>query len=440
MRRKRVLTRSDCPELDSTFFQDDGTLITLPGVSYDTKARGFLAYKGQGRQRATKMLHPKDFGSLMLDLADFIRDSALGGVVGPADRPDPESGDRSPTLEEWQARFLDNHPVRPVTREMYRDMYKRLFRLEVDGRRLGEHRVTEVADRHVRKVRDILVKAVDERTGRPLSANTINKYLISLNVMFASVVDHWKSEYDIDLVNPCVTVPHVRKRDTESAAARRVSTRFLYADQAVRYAEAVPEERRLAARLMEEYAFRHGEVFGVFVKDHTKPRTKGERWPKIMQRHPLRWSQIDLDLGILYLDESKGDDDTAVVHLTPEFTSALREFRKESTGEYLFVNRDGSPLRTWRRTHLRAMRESGVERERQEKNLPQLSTHSLRHTTASLMAMDGADQQEIKSIMRHKHIATSDTYMHLSPEHSRKATRRSESIFKRASSSGGNNQ
>lgn len=54
-------------------------------------------------------------------------------------------------------------------------------------------------------------------------------------------------------------------------------------------------------------------------------------------------------------------------------------------------------------------------------NIEAATFHTLRHTTASHMAMAGCSPQEIAAQLRHKNIQTTMRYMNLSPKHKKKA-------------------
>jgi site-specific recombinase XerD len=50
--------------------------------------------------------------------------------------------------------------------------------------------------------------------------------------------------------------------------------------------------------------------------------------------------------------------------------------------------------------------------------------HDQRHTRGSMLAMEGVDVLSIKELLTHSRLTTTQKYMHLSPEHKRRATNR----------------
>lgn len=133
----------------------------------------------------------------------------------------------------------------------------------------------------------------------------------------------------------------------------------------------------------------------------------------------LRWEDVDLDAGVLYVAEAKHDSVGALV-LSNECVSLLRahgiaeEMRFEAFGPsfrrppWVFTNKIGGQMdagglkRTWKRIR----RDSGVD----------MRFHDLRHAHASMLIRAGVHAKVIQERLRHKQISTTmDVYGHLMP-------------------------
>jgi integrase len=96
------------------------------------------------------------------------------------------------------------------------------------------------------------------------------------------------------------------------------------------------------------------------------------------------------------------------VPLTRRLGAALREHRHLRGARVLYQD-DGSPLteKVIQNLVLRAARRSGLRNN---------GAHILRHTFCSHLAMRGASARQIQELAGHKNLATTQRYMHMSPE------------------------
>lgn len=122
------------------------------------------------------------------------------------------------------------------------------------------------------------------------------------------------------------------------------------------------------------------------------------------------WSQIDLNRATLQLDETKNGSRRAL-HLTAHVLEMLKErakVRRIDTG-LLFPSRVNpkQPV-DLRQPWEKALQTAGIEG---------FHWHDLRHTFASMAAMNGASLPELAALLGHKTMAMVQRYAHLSPGH-----------------------
>jgi hypothetical protein len=151
----------------------------------------------------------------------------------------------------------------------------------------------------------------------------------------------------------------------------------------------------------------------------------------------LRWTELDLDRGVLFVERNRttagyaiveGDPKTSAgrrpVALDPDTVRVLRQHRqrqrdqqahREATGKswvdsgYVFVRKDGHPIHPgYASGRFRLLiRRSG---------LPPVRLHDLRHGAASLAHAAGADLKILQDLLGHSSIlVTADTYTSVLP-------------------------
>ncbi|MGH7427812.1 MAG: tyrosine-type recombinase/integrase, partial [Candidatus Methylomirabilaceae bacterium] len=126
----------------------------------------------------------------------------------------------------------------------------------------------------------------------------------------------------------------------------------------------------------------------------------------------LRWREVDLDVGVYTIPESKSGDPLRLpMHSrVKEILSSLPR-----NGIYVFAEVDGQPPWDFTHTFADAVRRAGIH---------DLHLHDLRHTWASRMAMAGVDLRTIQTLGGWKTLQMVERYTHLSPDHTRQAIER----------------
>lgn len=137
----------------------------------------------------------------------------------------------------------------------------------------------------------------------------------------------------------------------------------------------------------------------------------------------LRWSDVELDAGRLYVRQSygqygfgspKSSAGRRTIPLTPAFVKELRRHKmasKVNQHGLVFASQEGTPIdpdnltRAWERS----VRKAGLRH---------LGFHSLRHSAVSLLIeREGLNPKQLQTVVGHSSIQlTYDTYGHLMPD------------------------
>ncbi|WP_456267369.1 tyrosine-type recombinase/integrase [Kushneria sp. AK178] len=134
-----------------------------------------------------------------------------------------------------------------------------------------------------------------------------------------------------------------------------------------------------------------------------------------------RWKDIDLDRGHWYVPQSKSGKPLCKL-LNARAVSTLRALPSRHSSEWLFPNEHnhGQPLGMFYHSWDTARREAGLEGFR---------IHDLRHTFASTLVRSGHSLYEVKELLGHTNITTTQRYAHLDPEHLRQTLNTMDRLF-----------
>lgn len=136
--------------------------------------------------------------------------------------------------------------------------------------------------------------------------------------------------------------------------------------------------------------------------------TMGLRFGEIVD---LRWKHVDFQNGFITLEQTKNGDDR-YVPLPEQIASYLREIeRPKYPDDFVF------PPRNAGKRHPYSMIRKAFLKVIQATNIQGFTFHSLRHTAASHMAMNGATQGELMELLGHRSPMMSKRYAHFSKKH-----------------------
>lgn len=139
------------------------------------------------------------------------------------------------------------------------------------------------------------------------------------------------------------------------------------------------------------------------------------------EQFSARWEQLDLDRGVLTLPHTKAGQ-VQYVHLNEEARGILRGMQAVAEAEaiadpkkrspWIFPSEKRStpidPRNFYVRIYVPAVTAA---------TLSGVNWHTLRHTYASRLAMNGASESTIAALLRHSSTALVSRYAHLSPSH-----------------------
>jgi len=132
----------------------------------------------------------------------------------------------------------------------------------------------------------------------------------------------------------------------------------------------------------------------------------------------LSWGQVLLDIGVISLYQTKNKT-PRTIPLHPKLLTMLQD--KMKCCNWIFCFARHKPIKNSRVHRLFNEFMSKLE-------IPDFTFHSLRHTFASYLVMNGTDLRTTAQLLGHKRIETTLRYSHLSLEHLRKAVLKVEPI------------
>ena len=129
----------------------------------------------------------------------------------------------------------------------------------------------------------------------------------------------------------------------------------------------------------------------------------------------LRWADIDLNRGLITLPETKSGN-VQYVHLMEEAKTILHSLVPGNTSVWVFPSENPDthldPDNFYGRVYMPALKGA---------KLDGVTWHTLRHTFASRLAMNGQAPSTIAALLRHSGTDLVARYAHLSPTHLQRA-------------------
>lgn len=240
-----------------------------------------------------------------------------------------------------------------------------------------------LGDKTIGKVSRQLIKAsMDALRAEGKAPATLNRYKAALSSVFAYVCD----EHDLK-VNPC--------REVKQLNEDNARTRYLSENEIPLLLDAAKSSDWARMYLLVLMAI-----------------TTGARRSELIK---LKWSDIDFSTRSAHIAKTKNGD-PRVLALTDDVATELMKFREIGSG-YVFPHPSAlnAPFEYFDHLWQSVRSKAGIKN---------FHFHDLRHTCASLLAMNGASLLEIAQVLGHKSITMTQRYSHLCNGHKAKLTDR----------------
>lgn len=141
----------------------------------------------------------------------------------------------------------------------------------------------------------------------------------------------------------------------------------------------------------------------------------------------LKGQDVNFDTGMILIADPKSGY-SRKAFMTEAVREVLSSRMPEEPGQYVFQARGGGKVMTvsqaYRRAVDRLKLNKGIEDPRQ-----MITFHSLRHSFASWLALQGESLMTIRELLGHRSFAMTQRYAHLIPDHKRAAVLRLEGAF-----------
>lgn len=124
---------------------------------------------------------------------------------------------------------------------------------------------------------------------------------------------------------------------------------------------------------------------------------------------PAEWAHFDPVLKQLHLPKTKNGKERYVPLSAPAI-AVIERMKALRSGKYIFRSEDPSkPVNNPTKCLKRVLKEAGIS--------DKFCIHSLRHNWASQAVMNGVPMYDIKELLGHSNIASTQRYAHLSQQH-----------------------
>jgi len=145
----------------------------------------------------------------------------------------------------------------------------------------------------------------------------------------------------------------------------------------------------------------------------------------------LKWGHIDVENGLIHIADPKSSR-ARKCFMTTSIKELFLSLEPREPSDFCFYSRIGGPVKEVSHAFDRAVKRlgfnNGITDARQK-----VTFHTLRHTFASWLALEGKPILTIKELLGHQSLAMTERYSHLTPDHKKEATEVIEQVFKRYS-------
>lgn len=141
----------------------------------------------------------------------------------------------------------------------------------------------------------------------------------------------------------------------------------------------------------------------------------------------LQWKDIDLDHNLITLLDTKSGR-TRTLYMTDDVKNIL--MHKVKTDGIIFSARGGGKIQSISKAFYKAVEKAGLNdgvTDRRQK----VTFHTLRHTFASWLVMEGISLYQVKELLGHASLTMTERYSHLAPDRNKLAAETMGKIFQK---------
>ena len=270
-----------------------------------------------------------------------------------------------------------------------RDTNNNAFKLGWWKKQIGYSLLADLTPTLISRKRDLLLKTKTYK-GTNCLPSTVNRYLAALSHLLTIAVKDWgwldespmKRVRKLKEPRSIVRFLNDTEREQFLKACKESSNRYIY----------------IIVVLALSTGMRRGEIMN------------------------LRWEKVDLDRGVIFIEETKNGDRRSVP-LKGKALSLIQEFKANEKQDFGLLFPSSSSKEkpfSLRRLWIRLLKTSGIKNFR---------FHDLRHSAASYLAMSGATPSEIAEVLGHRTLQMVKRYAHISEQHSAKVIERMNKKF-----------
>ena len=257
----------------------------------------------------------------------------------------------------------------------------------------GNIPIKDISMIHLEKLKRNL-QSKNSRYGKKLSDATIKHCLVLVRQMFNRAIS-WKM-YEGN--NPVSATARENRNFLKTADNKRV--RFLDSEEAdILLDELKGRSQQLhdICQLSLFTGMRMGEIFN------------------------LKWNDVDLKHNSISIKDDKSGGSRSA-HITPLLSKLFQRMKKNTptAKELIFKDRNGKKIREISNVFEKVTEKLGFNKDVTDQR-DKVVAHTLRHTFASWLAIQGEPIITIKNLMGHSSLEMTLRYAHLSPSHERNA-------------------
>jgi len=147
----------------------------------------------------------------------------------------------------------------------------------------------------------------------------------------------------------------------------------------------------------------------------------------------LRWGKVDLPNRIIHIVDTKTAKDRTA-EMTDRVYSMLKSMERGKPDDLVFKDENGNQIKEVSKTFDRTVKDLGFN-EGVTDNRDKVVFHTLRHTFASWLVMNGTNLYIVKDLMGHSTLAMTERYSHLGKGSRKKAMDALNDTLKKAGGS-----